>query len=433
MDTRTRRAAGSFAGTTFYPDRGPSVDDMPWCTSYADVDHVFRSKDWEQGGGGARDSYEFIGNGLLALAGADHFQRRRIEATLFRRPNLRRYEQDILLPLLRQRLDAGAWQPAGKDRVRLELRSLMRSCLYQVSAAFVGLDGVDDSVLDEYFELIEELGIGTNLEWVVSNHREAMDRALVYRAAFLERFFQPSWDRRADLVARFERGEIGESDLPLDLITVMIRNADHFRRWAPGVFSAEALLFHGGPVNSVANAIPHTVSELSRWLPGHPGHEQALTDPAFLRLCCNEALRLHPPTPFFIRRAVRDTTLPSGLDVAAGDYVVLDIIAASHDAAVFGDDPDEFNPYRMTGRGVRSTGIAFGGGVHTCIAMGMTIGDSSSGTDTSGDPAGLMVCSLRELYMRGMRPDNVNASEKSGVNVRDEYSSYWVVLNQGTG
>ena len=98
----------------------------------------------------------------------------------------------------------------------------------------------------------------------------------------------------------------------------MIRNADHFRRWAPGVFSAEALLFHGGPVNSVANAIPHTVSELSGWLPGHPGHEEALTDPAFLRLCCNEALRLHPPTPFFIRRAVRDTTLPSGLEGGPG-------------------------------------------------------------------------------------------------------------------
>jgi cytochrome P450 len=432
MDTRTRREAGSFAGTTFYPDRGPSVDDMPWCTSYADVDHVFRSRDWEQGGGGARDSYEFIGDGLLALSGSEHFQRRRIEAPLFRRPNLRHYEQDILLPLLRERLASASGQPAGDGRVRLELRALMRSCLYRVSAAFVGLDGVDDSVLEQYFELIEELGIGTNLEWVVSNHREAMDRALVYKAAFMERFFQPSWERRADLAARFERGEIAEDDLPLDLITVMIRNADHFSRWAPGVFPAEALLFHGGPVNSVANAIPHTVSELSSWLPGHPGHESALTDPAFLRLCCNEALRLHPPTPFFIRRAVCDTTLPSGLDVAAGDYIVLDVIAASHDTAAFGDDADEFNPYRSKNKGVKSTGIAFGGGVHTCIAMGMTIGDSSSGTDSAGETAGLMVCSLRELYLRGMRPDRLSAAEKSTVNVRDEYSSYWVTLNQGT-
>ena len=103
---------GSFAGTTFYPDRGPSVDDMPWCTSYADVEHVFRSKDWEQGGGGARDSYEFIGDGLLALSGTDHFQRRRIEAALFRKPNLRHYEEHILLPVLRERLGAACGQAA---------------------------------------------------------------------------------------------------------------------------------------------------------------------------------------------------------------------------------------------------------------------------------------------------------------------------------
>jgi cytochrome P450 len=422
MDTRTsQRTGGSYAGTTFYADRGPSVDDMPWCTSYADVEHVFRSKDWVQGGGGARDSYEFIGDGLLALSGADHFQRRRIEAALFRKPNLRRYEEDILRPVLRERLDAA--------RGRLELRSLLRSCLYRVSAAFVGLDGVDDGVLSEYLELIEHLGIGANMEWVVSDHRAALEQALGYKAEFMERFFRPSWERRADLVARFERGELAEDDLPLDLITVMIRNPDHFLRWAPGVYAAEAILFHGGPVNSVANAIPHTVSELSAWLPGHPGHEAALTDPAFLRLCCNEALRLHPPTPFFIRRALRDTTLPSGLRASAGDYVVLDIIAASHDPSAFGGDADEFNPYRSRNKGVKSTGIAFGGGIHTCIAMGMTIGDAFGARDDSAEQAGLMVVCLRELYRRGMRPDSENVPEKSGINMRDEYASYWVVFD----
>jgi cytochrome P450 len=429
MDMKTsQRTGGSFAGTTFYPDRGPSVDDMPWCTSHADVDHVFRSRDWEQGGGGARDSKQFIGDGLLALSGADHFQRRRIEAVLFRKPNLRHYEDDVLLPVLRQRLEVVRGHAAENRHARVELRSLMRSCLYRVSAAFVGLDGVDDSVLDQYFELIEELGIGTNMEWVVRDHRKAMQRALVYKASFMERFFQPSWAWRADLVARFQRGEITEDELPLDLITVMIRNADHFQRWAPNVYEAEALLFHGGPVNSVANAIPHTVTELSRWLIDHPGYDAALTDPAFLRLCCNEALRLHPPTPFFIRRAVRDTTLPSGLNVSARDYIVLDIIAASRDVAAFGGDADRFNPYRASSKGVKSTGIAFGGGAHTCIAMGMTIGDSSGNKDDTTEPVGLMVSCLRELYQQGMRPDSVNAPEKSNVNVRDEYESYWVTF-----
>ncbi len=406
---------------------------MPWCTSFADVDHVFRSRDWEQGGGGLRDSYEFIGDGLLALSGAEHFQRRRIEAALFRKPNLRRYEHDVLLPVLRARLDAARDQRAEDGLVHLELRTLMRSCLYRVSAEFIGLDGVDDSVLGGYLKLIEQLGIGANMEWVVSDHREAMQRASASKADFMERFFEPSWARRAEEVARFERGEITEDELPQDLITVMIRNGDHFRRWAPNVFAAETMLFHGGPVNSVANAIPHTVAELSGWLASHPGHEAALTDPAFLRLCCNEALRLHPPTPFFIRRAVADTTLPSGLAVTAGSYLVLDIIAASHDVAAFGEDADDFNPYRRRSKGVKSTGIAFGGGVHTCIAMSMTIGDSPQGKDDPAEPAGLMVTCLRELYRRGMRPDPANVPEKSGVNVRNEYSSYWVIFDSPSG
>jgi cytochrome P450 len=351
MDTRTsQRTGGSYAGTTFYEDRGPSVDDMPWCTSYADVEHVFRSQDWVQGGGGARDSYEFIGDGLLALSGADHFQRRRIEAPLFRKPDLHRYEEDILLPVLRERLGAAREQ----GQVRLELRSLMRSCLYRVSAEFVGLDGVDDSVLGQYLELIEQLSIGANMEWVVSDHREAVAQALVHKAAFMERFFRPSWERRADLVARFGRGELADDDLPL---------------------------------------------------------------------------RLHPPTPFFIRRAARDTTLPSGLGASAGDYIVLDIIAASHDQSAFGNDADDFNPYRGRNKGVKSTGIAFGGGVHTCIAMSMTIGDPSGAREDSAEQVGLMVACLRELYQRGMRPDSENVPEKSGVNMRDEYASYWVVLD----
>jgi cytochrome P450 len=298
-----------------------------------------------------------------------------------------------------------------------------------VSAEFVGLDGVDDSVLSQCLELIEHLGIGANMEWVVSDHREALQRALVYKAAFMERFFRPSWERRVDLVARFEHDALAEDDLPLDLITVMIRNPDHFQKWAPSVYAAEAILFHGGPVNSVTNAILHTVSELSAWLPGHPGHEAALTDPALLRLCCIEALRLHPPTPFFIRKALRDTALPSGLGASAGDYIVLDIAAASHDPSAFGGDADEFNPYRARNKGVKSTGIAFGGGVHTCIAMGMTIGDPSGARGDSAQQVGLMVACLRELYQRGMRPDSENAPEKSGVNMRDEYASYWVVFD----
>jgi len=61
--------------------------------------------------------------------------------------------------------------------------------------------------------------------------------------------------------------------------------------------------------------------------------------------------------------------------------------------------------------------------------MGMTIGDAFGTRDDSAEQAGLMVVCLRELYRRGMRPDSENVPEKSGVNMRDEYASYWVVFD----
>ena len=99
-------------------------------------------------------------------------------------------------------------------------------------------------------------------------------------------------------------------------------------------------------------------------------------------------------------------------------YIVPDVIAASHDPGALGSDADDFNPYRPRTKGVKSTGIAFGGGVHTCIAMGMAISDLSGARYDSSERAGLMVACLREPYQRGMRPDAENVPQKCGVNMR---------------
>jgi hypothetical protein len=46
------------------------------------------------------------------------------------------YEEDILLPVLRERLHTARGQQAGGGSVRPEHRTLMRSFLYRVSVAF---------------------------------------------------------------------------------------------------------------------------------------------------------------------------------------------------------------------------------------------------------------------------------------------------------
>jgi cytochrome P450 len=93
---------------------------MTCLTDCADVDTVFKSRDFEQGGGGRRDSPPFVGDSLLALSGDAHFERRCIETALFRPVALRRY--DIIAPAWRDAAlsctrDAGGQRRALCDHI----------------------------------------------------------------------------------------------------------------------------------------------------------------------------------------------------------------------------------------------------------------------------------------------------------------------------
>src|SRR5262245_12339188 len=109
-------------------------------------------------------------------------------------------------------------------------------------------------------------------------------------------------------------------------------------------------------------------------------------------------------------------------------YIVPDVIAASHDPGAFGSDADDFNPYRPRNKGVKSTGIAFGGGVHTCIAMGMAIGDLSGARYDSSEQAGLMVAACASCISGecGLMP---RTCPRRAASTCDEYASYWVVFD----
>ncbi len=431
-ETWWTRAPGSHAGTTFYPNAGPSVDEMPWLTSFADVDHVFRSKDWVQGGGGLRDSLEFIGRGgLLSLSGDDHYDRRRMESILFRRSALARYEREVVAPAIAARLAALAANRDADGLVRGDVMELVRSSLYRLSAHLAGVDGLgDDARLALYLTCMDQMAVGANAEWVVEDHRSALDRALEYKRLFVDEFFQPSFERRLELVLGFEAGRLTESELPSDLITQLIRNRARLSKWEPDVYVNETILFHGATTNTITNAVPHVITELVTWLETHPDHVPALEDVAFLRLAANEGLRLHPPSPFLIRRAVRKTELPSGGQYDAGQYVVLDIVSTSRDTAAFGETADRFDPFRHRSNGVKPTGIAFGDGPHTCIGMGVTIGEASSRDAEGGGPVGVLVLILLRLFRAGARPDTNRAPAANARNVRGEYARFPVVFER---
>src|SRR5262249_58888485 len=103
-----------------------------------------------------------------------------------------------------------------------------------------------------------------------------------------------------------------------------------------------------------------------------------------------------PASPDLIRRAVRETRLQSGRTVREGEYVVLDLVKASLDPAVFGPEPTHFDPHRVPLARIRPMGLAFGDGPHTCIGLSMSIGEA--GAPDGDAPLGPAVYILRQLH-----------------------------------
>ena len=431
QSTRAAEAAKSFAGTCLDPSRGPAAADMPWLTSYHDVDEAFRSRDFVQGGGGRRDSAPFTGDGVLSLSGDDHFARRRVESALFRKSVLGHCEHGVLAPALAAALAACAARRGADGLARAELQTLLRSALCKVSAALSGLDGVETPAAMERFLLyMDRLSAGANIEWAAGHHREIVSEGVAFKRLFVEEFFAPSWKRRKALVASFQAGAIAEGALPNDLLTVMLRNREHFAKWDEDVFVREIILFNGAPTNTITLAAPHVVMELSEWFRLHPEDGAKTADPDFLRCAINETLRLHPASPYLIRQTVSDVELPSGGRLPAGQYVVLDLVRASRDPVVFAPNPDGFDPYRQPTVRLRPTWLGFGGGPHTCIGMSMAIGEASASGGDAGAPLGLLVFILKELYAAGMNLDPAHPPRWNDANVRNEYAEFPVCFGQ---
>jgi cytochrome P450 len=228
--------------------------------------------------------------------------------------------------------------------------------------------------------------------------------------------------RREALIAAHADGRLAESELPRDLLTVMLRNKQHFDKWDSEVYVRELTLF--APGDTIMRFLPHMVAEIHDWLRRSPGDQARLEDTGFLRRCALESLRLHPPSPYFIRIAIENTTLASGRSFSAGDYVVLDVTAASLDPGVFGPDADSFNPHRVPLHKVKPVGLAFGEGPHTCIGAAMSVGEISARHPDPDDPIGLVPYTLRELFRAGITPDGDAGAELNSANARNEFTTF---------
>jgi cytochrome P450 len=98
----------------------------------------------------------------------------------------------------------------------------------------------------------------------------------------------------------------------------------------------------------------------------HPGEWQRLRDDrSLVPTAVEEILRWSTPVIYFMRTAVSDTTL-GGVDIAAGDPVVLLYSSANRDEQVFGPTAGRLDVGRSP-----NPHVAFGFGTHYCIGAAL--------------------------------------------------------------
>lgn len=415
--------ASSFAGTTRNPDAGPPIWEMARLSSYAEVTEVLKSRDFVPTHG-YRDNAAFLGGSLLALAGDDHFARRRIEAALFRPQAMQRLEAEVFGPALDE--DLAAWPRDADGRVRGDLMQLMRRVLSRLSIAVVGLDGVDgEEARERHMLYTAKISAGVNLEFAVRDHREVASECLAYVEKFRDEFFLPSWRRRQALVERFQAGAIARDAVPVDLLTLMLLHREHFAAYGEEAPLREAILFNGAS-GGVTIAACNTLTHLLNWVEKDPAARRPLLDdPGFLRRAAFEAMRMRPATPFQIRKTIKTATLSSGRTIAEGEFIALAMGEASRDRTVFGEDADNYDPMRKPVGRVKPAGIAFSEGPHTCIAMSLSVGDANSDDE---ERHGLLIALLSQLLRRDVRIEAGDGVKRQDGTIRAEFDAFTVTL-----
>jgi cytochrome P450 len=401
----------------------PYVADIVQLTDYDEITEVLRSSSFKQGAftlSGPR----MLHDGVSVLHGRPHFERRRVEAHLFSKAALSRYAAENLRPMIDRtiaRVSGTADEPAQADLVDLTWHMLC-----ELAGTVVGLDDLDrPEVRERLIGYTRRFGDALTVEWATGDQEEILADGLRTRDEFAADLFRPAQARRTALIERHRRGELEESELPLDLITQLgLRGGADTD---PDLALREATLFLVAATQTTVQAFPHFILHLEQWFDGDEERRtRALADRTVLQHAAYESLRLFVASPVRIREAVDDVTLRSGRSFAAGERVGLLLQSANTSATAFGADAAEFNPDRECASRSR-WGLAFGNGPHMCIGRPLVTGVYGADEDQS---EGTMAMMAGRLYEAGMHLDPDRAPVRDSSTYYDAFSSLPVVFGR---
>jgi len=362
---------------------------------------------------------------LLTLHGEAHRTRRMLEFRVFRRSFFRYYETEVFPRALAEVL--GPTVASG----RCDLVDFSYQITMNLTADFAGIDRPERSPRETaaLLALVKTFSEGATL--VHSTRDKDAVRAEVRAALreFAQHFLRPSIAVRQRLLERHACGELDESALPRDVLTVLLRNEDRLEL-PPDLLCREVAFYLQAGSHSTANSTVHALHNILQWTAAHPEDRARIaTDPLFLQRCVHESLRLHPASPVAWRKPVCPVQLADGRNAALDDRVEIDLWTANRSRDVFGDDADAYNPHRSVAAGNEPFGLTFGTGVHTCLGRDLDGGLVPRGeVDLSTHSLGIVTLLVKALLDSGVAPDPQHPPGMATYTARPNWGTYPVIF-----
>jgi cytochrome P450 len=386
-----------------------------------DLSRTFDRRSWDEGN---------IRDGVVSIQhGAVHRARRRVENTQFRPDRMRLYERELFPGVLE------AWVPRLIVDGRANLFHMGEMLSVVLAAKRAGLDHDPDS-MEELELLVHYVDVFSQGAAILDAKDPEAVRTL-YRATmqeFGEGIVARSRVPREAAIARFRAGEIGEDELPHDILTVLLLHRDDpALELDEGRLVREVSTYLQGGTHTASQTLVNFFDLWWAYAEAHPGAWQRLvTDTAFAQRCMHETLRLRPTTPKIKRHAEADTVV-AGVAIPAGSTVVLDAIKGNREPALFGADPDAFDPDRAVDPSVARWGLSFGAGPHQCPGRSVAGGFPAPAPDELPDPEhifGLAPLMFQAVAARGPRPDPDNPPTRDDRTERfTRWATYPVVFS----
>ena len=364
---------------------------------------------------------------LLTLHGEAHTCRRAIEWKLFRRDFARYYEREVYPTTLKRTLTPYL------ARGNLDLPEFGFRVNINLSADIAGVDRPEGSgsETDALVALTRKFSEGATLFHSTRDKNTVREEVASALAQFNEQFLRPSRSRREALLKQLGEGSLTEDDVPRDILTVLLTNRSD-QDLDDDMILREVAFFMQAGSHSSANALTHSFHEINEWCRHHPeDRDRFMADDHFLRSCVHESLRLHPASPVAWRTASEAFSLPDGTDVAEGDSVVIDLMSANLEAALFGEDAEQFNPHRAVTERIPPFGLSFGIGIHTCFGRDIAGGLGDAKAEGEAPHLGTLTNLLKNLMQHNARLDPANPPVADANTERPNWGSYPLLIDQG--